>query len=53
MKLGQSFPFIIIVAVIAAGFSIGGRDGAIISIVGSVGLLAFSLWQAFKIIGRQ
>jgi hypothetical protein len=40
------------IALIAAGFVIGGRDGAIFSIVGAVALLAASFWQVIKI-GQQ
>jgi hypothetical protein len=53
MKSDSPILFIIPLAVIVSGFTIGGRDGAIISIVGSVALLAYSLWRAFKIVGRK
>jgi len=42
-------PFIICIAMIGSGFVIGGRDGAIMSLVGSVTFLAYSLWMAIRI----
>jgi hypothetical protein len=52
MKTTQLLSFIIPISLIAAGFVIGGRDGGIFSIIGSVALLVVSFWQAIKI-GRQ
>jgi hypothetical protein len=52
MKPIQMLSFTIPIGLIAAGFAIGGRDGAIFSIVGSVALLAVSFWQVIKI-GQQ
>jgi hypothetical protein len=53
MKFGFVVPFAIFLGMTTAGFTIGGRDGAIISIVGAAGLFVFSMWQAFKILGKQ
>ena len=49
MKPVQTILFMAPVALIVAGFVIGGRDGAIFSIIGAVGLLAVSFWQVIKI----
>jgi hypothetical protein len=53
MNADSPLLFIIPLAVIVAGFSIGNRDGAIISIVDSAALFAIALWRAFKILGRK
>lgn len=42
-------PFAVLIALIVSGFTIGGLDGAILSLVGSVALLAYSLWSAIKV----
>jgi len=52
MKTAQILAFSIPVAFIAAGFVIGNRDGAIISVVGSAALLIVSFWQAIKVVSR-
>jgi hypothetical protein len=53
MKPIQTLLFIVPISLIASGFVIGGRDGAILSIVGSVALLAVSVWQVVKIAKQQ
>jgi hypothetical protein len=53
MKTTQLLAFTIPVGVMAAGFSIGGRDGAIFSIVGAAALLIVSLWQAIKAVNQD
>lgn len=41
------------VGVMAAGFSIRGRDGAIFSLIGAAALLVVSLWQAIKLVNQD
>jgi hypothetical protein len=53
MKTTQMLAFAVPVSLIAAGFSIGGRDGAIFSIVGSAVLLIVSFWQAIKLVSQN
>ncbi len=53
MKTTQILVFAVPFGVIAAGFSIGGRDGAIFSIVGCVALLIVSFWQAIKVLNQD
>jgi hypothetical protein len=45
--------FMVPLAVTIAGFSIGGRDGAIFSIIGAAALLIVAFWQAIKILGQE
>ena len=52
MKTSQMLLVAVPVALLASGFTIGGRDGAIISIVGAAILLLVSFWQAIKIVGK-
>jgi hypothetical protein len=53
MKTTQLLAFSVPVGVMAAGFAIGGRDGAIFSIVGAAALLIVSLWQAIKVVNKD
>jgi len=53
MKITQLLAFTVPVGVMAAGFAIGGRDGAIFSMVGAGALLIVSLWQAVKAVNRD
>jgi len=52
VRSASPLSFVIPLAFIVCGFVIGGRDGAIISIVGCVALLGFSIWVLIKI-GRE
>ena len=52
MKTTQILAFTVPVAFIAAGFVIGNRDGAIISVVGAAALLVVSFWQAIKVVSK-
>jgi len=49
VKSASPLPFIIPIPFIVSGFVIGGRDGAIISLVGCSLLLAASVWTLVKI----
>jgi hypothetical protein len=53
MKTTQLLAFMVPISVTAAGFAIGGRDGAIFSIVGGSALLIVSLWQAIKVVNKD
>jgi hypothetical protein len=53
MKTTQMLMFTVPIAVMAAGFSIGGRDGAIFSIIGAAALLVISFWQATKVVRQN
>ena len=53
MKTTQLLAFMVAVGVMAAGFAIGGRDGAFFSIVGAGALLIASFWQAIKLVNQD
>jgi hypothetical protein len=53
MKTTQMLMFVVPVGVMAAGFSIGGRDGAVFSMVGAAALLIVSFWQAIKLVNQD
>jgi len=53
MKTAQMLSFIVPISVMAAGFSIGGGDGAIFSLVGAAALLIVSFWQAYKLVSQD
>ena len=53
MKTTQLLMFTVPIGVMAAGFTIGGRDGAIFSMVGAAGLLIVSFWQAIKLVNQD
>ena len=53
MKIGQLLSFTVPIGVMAAGFTIGGRDGAIFMMVGAAALLIVSLWQAIKLVNQD
>ena len=53
MKTSLLLAFTVPIAVVAAGFTIGGRDGGIISLIGAFALIVVSFWQAIKIVGKN
>lgn len=53
MKTTQLLAFTVPLGVMAAGFAIGGRDGALFTMVGAGALLVVSLWQAIKAVNRD
>jgi hypothetical protein len=48
MKTSQFILFAVPIGVMSAGFSIGGRDGAIFSLIGAAALFGVSIWQMIK-----
>jgi hypothetical protein len=53
MKTTQLLLFMVPVGVMSAGFTIGGRDGAIFSIIGGSALLIVSIWFAIKAVNQD
>jgi hypothetical protein len=53
MNVLQAIAFTIPISLIASGFVIGGRDGAIFSLVGSVALVAVTIWGVTRIARKE